>query len=410
MSALALPTAVSLSQLALALLGYSGFFLALLVAARALPGRRVQGFAQPDGQRKHYLLNGMSLFVLTHMLVIAATLVLGASLAPLVTTWFWPLFAAANVFAIGWSLVLYLRGRARGAEPSGRGFVHDFCMGVELNPTWRGVDLKHFAYQPSLIGLGLMVAAFGHAQYAELGHITPQMIALPGRLVAVPVHALPRRGRRAVDVGHHRREVRPHAGVGRPRAGALLLLHRRLVPARADPEPMSTPTLALIAAAFSLGLWIFRGANKQKHSFKLDPSAKIWGSPAAAARRRLLVSGWWGVGRKINYTGELTVYFAIAAPPASATSARSWSRCGCSRCSCTAPGATSSAAAPSTASCGRSTAASCRSAWCPSRASRAFVASSAAAERLTPAATGRRTSRSPSLSTDRGPGPRADTS
>jgi membrane protein implicated in regulation of membrane protease activity len=61
----------------------------------------------------------MALLVLTHMLVIAATLVFGLSLAPLVTRWFWPLFAAANVFAVVWALALYLGGRARGHEGTG---------------------------------------------------------------------------------------------------------------------------------------------------------------------------------------------------------------------------------------------------------------------------------------------------
>jgi len=308
----ALPAAVSLSQLALALLGYSGFFVALLVAAQALPGRRVQGFAQPDGQRKHYLLNGMSLFVLTHMLVIAATLVLGASLAPLVTTWFWPLFAAANLFAVGWSLLLYWRGRARGAEPSGRGFVRDCWMGVELNPTWRGVDLKVFAYQPSLIGLGLLVAAFGYAQYEQLGHLTPQM-ALYQACWWLYLYT------------HYRDEagVLSMYDVIAEKFGFMLVWGDLvLVPffyctagwyLLAQTEPMSTPALLLIAAVFSLGLWIFRGANKQKHRFKLDRNATIWGAPARLLGDRLLISGWWGLGRKINYTGELMVYFAVAA-------------------------------------------------------------------------------------------------
>ena len=39
----------------------------------------------------------------------------------------------------------------------------------------------------------------------------------------------------------------------------------------------------------------------------------VWGAPPRLLGGRLLVSGWWGLGRKINYTGELMVYFAIAA-------------------------------------------------------------------------------------------------
>ncbi len=312
MHALALPLALTPAQICVALLGYCAFFFALLLAARVLPGRRVLGFPQPDGQRKSYRLQGMALFVLTHMLVIAGTLVLGGSLAPLVTTWFWPLFIAANLFSVAWSLVLYVRGRERGAPASGQGFVRDFWMGVELNPTWRDVDLKVFAYQPSLIGLGLLVAAFGYAQYEQLGHLTPQMV-LYQAFWWLYLYT------------HYRDEpgVLSMYDVIAEKFGFMLVWGDLvLVPffyctagwyLLGQSEPMSTPALIALTAMFLLGLWIFRGANKQKHTFKVNPRARIWGETPRLLGDRLLISGWWGLGRKINYTGELTVYFAIAA-------------------------------------------------------------------------------------------------
>jgi len=299
-------------SLAAALAGYCGFFFALLLASRVLPGKRVLGFAQPDGQRKTYVLNGMALFVLTHMVVIAGTLALGLSLAPLVTTHFWPLVIAANLFSVAWSLLLYVRGRERGAQPSGKGLVRDFCMGVELNPTWKDVDLKVFAYQPSLIGLGLLVAAFGYAQHQQLGHLTPQMTLYQAFWWLYLFT-------------HYRDEpgVLSMYDVIAEKFGLMLVWGDLvLVPffyciagwyLVGQSTPMSTPALLGLVAMFSLGLWIFRGANKQKHTFKIDPTAKIWGSAPRLLGGRLLVSGWWGLGRKINYTGELTVYFAIAA-------------------------------------------------------------------------------------------------
>ncbi|MGH8488681.1 MAG: DUF1295 domain-containing protein, partial [Gammaproteobacteria bacterium] len=55
-----------------------------------------------------------------------------------------------------------------------------------------------------------------------------------------------------------------------------------------------------------------RGANEQKHRFKADPSARIWGRPAETLGGRLLVSGFWGIGRHLNYSGEICVYLAFA--------------------------------------------------------------------------------------------------
>jgi delta14-sterol reductase len=37
----------------------------------------------------------------------------------------------------------------------------------------------------------------------------------------------------------------------------------------------------------------------------------IWGEKAEAVGGRLLISGWWGIGRHLNYTGEIGVYLAL---------------------------------------------------------------------------------------------------
>lgn len=38
---------------------------------------------------------------------------------------------------------------------------------------------------------------------------------------------------------------------------------------------------------------VFRGANMQKHIFKQDPKAPIWGQPPKVIDGKLLVSGYW---------------------------------------------------------------------------------------------------------------------
>ena len=59
---------------------------------------------------------------------------------------------------------------------------------------------------------------------------------------------------------------------------------------------------------------MFRGANEQKHRFKLDPAARIWGATARTIDGRLLVSGFWGLARKPNYAGEILIYWAWTLP------------------------------------------------------------------------------------------------
>lgn len=305
---------LTFARVAAATAAYAAFFFAMLAAARVLPGALVQGFPQPDGRRKHYVLNGLGLFVLTHMIVIGATLLCGVSIAPLVGEWFWPLFVGANLFSLGWTLVLYVGGMQRGGPEASarRGVLYDLWMGVELNPTWRRVDLKTFAYQPSLIGLGILVAAFAVAQVETHGTLTPQM-ALYAAFWWVYL------------LTHYRDEagVLSMYDIIAEKFGFMLLWGDLvLVPffycaagwvLLDQTEPMSWPLLLAITAVYALGMWIFRGANKQKHRFKTEPEAAIWGAPPRLVGGRLLVSGWWGLGRKINYTGELMVYFATAA-------------------------------------------------------------------------------------------------
>lgn len=69
---------------------------------------------------------------------------------------------------------------------------------------------------------------------------------------------------------------------------------------------------ALIAALFLAGWTFARGANLQKYWFKRDPSRKAFGVIAPEALDgRVLVSGFWGLSRHINYLGELLMASAL---------------------------------------------------------------------------------------------------
>ncbi len=286
------------------------FVAALFVAHKVLPARHIQGAQLKDGVRLTYRVNGMSLWIGMHMVVIASTVVLGTSLSVLVRE-FWSYLWVANAVSLLWSLVLLVQGRARIPRDERRGWLADFWYGAELNPTWAGVDLKTFAYQPSLLGLMLLNWAFAFAQYERLGELTPQMWAYQGFWwLYMTSHYVYERGVLSMwDV------IAEHFGF------MLVWGDLALVPffyciagwwIVPQAEPFSAAALVTLAAFFLLGLWIFRGANAQKDRFKRDPHTRIWGRPAETVGGRLLVSGWWGLGRKINYTGEIMVYFSFA--------------------------------------------------------------------------------------------------
>ncbi len=289
-----------------ALLGVAAFVGALFVGGIVLPGFARDGQPDTDGARKRYKLSGTTLFVATHVVLAAGALGFGLLLAPLVEH-FWALFAAANVLALVVSAVLFVEGRRR--VPGAR--AADFFSGVELNPSWLGVDLKMFAYQPSLIGLWLLVLAFARLQWERHGVLTSRMLLFQ---VFWWVYL----------VTHYQREefmLQTWDVIAERFGMALVWGDLVLVPffysiagwtLVDDLRPLSLPAAAAITALYALGLFVFRGSNDQKNRFKADPHATIWGRTAETVGGRLLVSGWWGLGRHLNYTGEVTVYLAIA--------------------------------------------------------------------------------------------------
>jgi protein-S-isoprenylcysteine O-methyltransferase Ste14 len=74
----------------------------------------------------------------------------------------------------------------------------------------------------------------------------------------------------------------------------------------------------ILAVMNFVGYWIFRTSNLQKHKFRTDPNALIWGKPpefiATKRGTKLLTSGWWGLARHTNYFGDLTMALAWCLP------------------------------------------------------------------------------------------------
>jgi delta14-sterol reductase len=281
-----------------------GFVGALFVGARLLPGLERSGYPQPDGTTREYKLTGMTLLFVAHGAAFVAVFGFGVSLTPVVRH-FWSLFAVANALAIAISLSLYARASRRESA------LRDLFLGTDLNPTWLGVDLKMFMYQPSLIGVNLLVVSFANAQHDLYGSLTPQMCCLLAFWWAyLFTHYVKEEFMLSTwDV------IAENFGTMLVWGDLVYVPFLYSLPCWwvvDDRVPFSLWQSAALSFAYFVSLSVFRQANWQKERFKRSPNAPIWGKKPELVGGRLLASGWWGLGRKLNYTGEIGVYVCFA--------------------------------------------------------------------------------------------------
>lgn len=291
-----------------AALAWCAFVGVLFAASKLLPGPVHEGRGTGGGPPRRYRLNGLLLFGLTAVAV-AATAAAGMWSPAVIARHFAEIAVVANAFALVLSVALYLRGRRDGRWPP----LRDFFSGVERDPEWLGVDLKMFSYRPSLIGLGLVNVAFAFLQYERHGAVSTAMGLYVGMtLLYVANYFHFEHGMLFTwDILEER------FGLGLVWGDYAFVPFFYSLPGwylvdRVEPLGAGTATAAIVL--YVLGFWLFRGANEQKHRFKRDPRAPVWGAPPATLEGRLLVSGFWGIGRKLNYTGELLMYYAWTLP------------------------------------------------------------------------------------------------
>jgi Delta14-sterol reductase len=283
---------------------YIGFVAVLFVLRKFLPGSLKQGQQLRDGTRKTYKLNGFLLLIVLALMLGVGQFTKLTNLAR-VNELFWPLLVVGNVFAFVHTFGLL----AVGHKKSGKGWLEDFWFGPELNPDLWGVDLKMFAYMPSLMGLWVLNLSFAAMQYRELGHLTTRM-ALYETFFTIYIF----------NYFQFEYGMLHTWDVIAENFGFMLVWGDYVVVPffycicgwymLRNTAPMPAYEVGALVLLFACGFWLFRGSNEQKHQYKENPKAPIWGKTPETVGGRLLVSGFWGIGRKLNYTGELMVYFS----------------------------------------------------------------------------------------------------
>ncbi len=287
-----------------------------------LPGRWVEGYARDSaGRRLRYRLNGLLVFCV----VVCGYVALATSgRLP------WDFFYLHRVAMLATAFVAGLVFTASIVLPfatTGKSLAADLFLGRLENPQGLGgrVDAKMVLYLIGAAMLELLIVSFAaHHCLAHPGDPSPGVMLyvalfsffLVDYLLFERVHLY------TYDFVAER--------VGFKLGWGCLVFYPffycvGLWFAAAQPNPHTHPLLlASCAVVFLAGWTLARGANLQKYYFKAHPERGSFGPFAqralaggdaggdAGRTQRVLVSGFWGLSRHINYLGELLMATALA--------------------------------------------------------------------------------------------------
>ena len=168
-----------------------------------------------------------------------------------------------------------------------------------------------FAYQPSLIGLSIMNWSFLFIQFDNLGYVLPQMWLYQAFwwFYLFTHYVLEEFILSTWDIMSENFGFMLVWGdtVYVPffySIAGWFIVFQEL--------DFSSFIIAFLCIAYILSIWLFRGSNIQKYKFKKNPKTMIWFKQAKSLEGKILISGFWGIGRKLNYSGEILTYFIIA--------------------------------------------------------------------------------------------------
>ncbi|CEI90830.1 hypothetical protein RMCBS344292_05140 [Rhizopus microsporus] len=249
---------------------YCGYVAALALFYIILPGDNVPGTVLRDGTRLKYKLNGS--------------------------------FGSNKLLALGGNT----------GNP-----IYDFMIGRELNPRIGSFDIKFFTeLRPGLIGWLVINYCLAAKQYLDLGYITNTMILVQFFQTWYVIDSL-----------WNEEAVLTTMDITTDGFGFMLafglytwvpftytLQARYLVD---FPRTVSWFEFGAILTLNFLGYYIFRGANSQKNEFRAypnSPSSKKLKYIETKTGSRLIISGWWGMSRHINYLGDWLMALSWSLP------------------------------------------------------------------------------------------------
>jgi protein-S-isoprenylcysteine O-methyltransferase Ste14 len=290
-----------------------GLYLAVFVLYVIVPGRWVDGYVTgSDGRPLRYHLNGLIVFVLV-IGVWAALAWRGVIAWDALYPLRWHLLGTAFVVGMIFTFAVVLPAPAVKSLPA------DLYLGRLMNPQWLGgrIDAKMFLY---LIGATMLeLLLLSHAAHHLLTHPGDPS---PGVILHTALFSFFLVEYLFFERVHLYTYDFVAERVGFKLGWGCLVFYPffygvGLWFAADQPNPHVHPAwLYLSGALFACGWVLARGANLQKFNFKVHPERTSFGPLPQRAlthgERRVLVSGFWGVSRHVNYLGELLMASGLA--------------------------------------------------------------------------------------------------
>jgi delta14-sterol reductase len=321
-------------------LGYHALSLALQLF---LPGEEREGVILDTGGRHHYKFNAFNSAVL-----ILAGLGIGTAFQGpdfVVWTFIWdnlPQMVTANLLvSTAQAIYVYLasfsvphpgqanpdhRELAKGGHTGN--MLYDFFIGRELNPriavpSWTPVaggqviDIKAFnEMRPGLLGWIILDLAFMAHQYKAHGFVSDSIILITLFQALYVLDAL-----------YMESAILTTMDLTTDGFGYMLAfgdltwvpfvysLQARYL--AVYPLTLGLTGIAGVLAVQALGYYVFRGANNEKNRFRTnpdDPRVSHLETITTESGSKLLVSGWWGRARHINYLGDWIMSYSYSLP------------------------------------------------------------------------------------------------
>ncbi|KAJ2708132.1 erg24, C-14 sterol reductase [Coemansia sp. IMI 203386] len=292
----------------------------LAILYLVLPARKIEGVTLRNGQRLKYPISGLTSLLVTMLTAVAVYAQMGFAPFLWIADHYFQLATASIVFSTSLATFVYLYSfRHSSVERENKPVVmlaltgnsgnpvYDFFIGRELNPRIGSLDIKYFCeLRPGIMGWVLLNVSFAIKQYLQQGQVSAAMW-----LAIVPQIAY------CIDTLLFEDKVLTTMDITTDGFGWMLSfgdltwvpfmysLQARYL--SFTPVELSREYTVFVALLSVFSFLVFRLSNSQKNAFRTnpnDPALKHLKYITTKSGSRLLVSGWWGMARHVNYTGD----------------------------------------------------------------------------------------------------------